>query len=238
MSGQNYSSVECLFILLITSTLAGFSGMEKNTFPHLIDAKDVEKVPELDLGKLINENVYSKIFVRKREEHKLLVKHLQSIEDYGKRYKLMKLGIDEIIRIIREEGGKLRGNKITAESEFPKVQELMNALSQFLENTCLFGEMVLHFPDMSYRIVKGVSDWRTLMTEALNYTKTFVKILDEKSIELLGLLNQEINEDQRTPEYVNPYREGLQASESVKSKKKSKSKSKKGPALSPSKTEL
>lgn len=39
------------------------------------------------------------IFVRKREEHKLLVNHLQSIEDYSKRYKLMKLGIDEILRV-------------------------------------------------------------------------------------------------------------------------------------------
>uniref|UniRef100_A0A182UR61 Erk and jnk pathways n=1 Tax=Anopheles merus TaxID=30066 RepID=A0A182UR61_ANOME len=238
MSRKTYSSVDCLFILFLTSTFAEFSGLEKNTFPQPVLAKDVEKVPELDLGKIINEKVYANIFVRKREEHKLLVNHLQSIEDYSKRYKLMKLGIDEILRIIREEGGKLRGNQITAESEFPKLQELINALAQFLENTCLFGEMVLHFPDMSYRILKGVSEWRTLMTDALNYTKTFVKILDEKSIELLGLLNQEINEDQRTPEYVNPYREGAQQTELAKPKQKSKSKPKKGPSLSPAKTEL
>uniref|UniRef100_A0A182T5G6 Uncharacterized protein n=1 Tax=Anopheles maculatus TaxID=74869 RepID=A0A182T5G6_9DIPT len=180
----------------------------------------------------------SKIFVRKREEHKLLVNHLQSIEDYGKRYKLMKIGIDEVIRIIREEGGKLRGNKITAESEFPKLQELINALAQFLENTCLFGEMVLHFPDMSYRILKSVSDWRTLMTDALDYTKTFVQILDEKTIEMLSLLNQEINEDQRSPDYVNPYRETAQSTETQKDKPKKKSKPKKGPSLSPTKTEL
>uniref|UniRef100_A0A182NRM8 NR LBD domain-containing protein n=1 Tax=Anopheles dirus TaxID=7168 RepID=A0A182NRM8_9DIPT len=178
----------------------------------------------------------SKIFARKREEHKLLINHLQSIEDYGKRYKLMKLGIDEIIRIIREEGGKLRGNKVTSESEFPKLPELINALAQFLENSCLFAEMVLHFPDMSYRILKNVSDWRALMTDALIYTKTFEQILDEKSIELLGLSNQEINEDQRTAEYVNPYREATQATKPTK--KKSKSKPKKGPSLSATKTEL
>uniref|UniRef100_A0A182YHR0 Erk and jnk pathways n=1 Tax=Anopheles stephensi TaxID=30069 RepID=A0A182YHR0_ANOST len=235
MPSKAYYSVECLLILLLTSTFAGFFGMGKGTFPTLVDAKDVEKVPELDLTKIINEN----IFVRKREEHKLLVNHLQSIDDYGKRYKLMKIGLDEVIRIIREEGGKLRGNKITAESEFPKLQELINALALFLENTCLFGEMVLHFPDMSYRILKGVSDWRTLMTDALNYTKAFVQILDEKSIELLSLLNQEINEDQRTPEYVNPYRETApQSTEKQKDKPKKKSKPKKGPSLSPTKTEL
>lgn len=238
MSSKTYSTVECMFVLLLTSSLAGLSGSRTNTFPVLVEAKDVENVPELDLSKMINENVYSKIFVRKREEHKLLVNHLQSIDDYGKRYKLMKIGIDEIIRIIREEGGKLRGNKITSESEFPKLQELINALAQFLENTCLFGEMVLHFPDMSYRILKNVSDWRTLMTDALNYSKAFVQILDEKSIELLSLLNQEINEDQRTSDYVNPYRETASTTEPPKDKPKKKIKSKKGPSLSQAKTEL
>ncbi|KFB35825.1 AGAP002546-PA-like protein [Anopheles sinensis] len=152
----------------------------------------------------------------------------------------MKLGIDEILRLIREEGGKLRGNSITAESEFPKIQELINALAQYLENTCLFGELVLHFPDMAYRILKPVSDWRELMTQALNYSKSFDHILDDKSVEMLGLLNQEINEDQRTDSYVNPYREAAQSTsgENVKTKKKSKTKTKKGPSMTPPKTEL
>ncbi|XP_053670771.1 coiled-coil domain-containing protein 134-like [Anopheles nili] len=239
MHFKTYSAVDCLFVLIITSTLAGLSGLDKTMFsPMHVQAKDAEKVPELDLSKMINEKVYSKIFVRKREEHKLLVNHLQSIDDYEKRYKLMKLGIDEIIRIIREEGGKLRGNNITSESEFPKLQELINALALFLENTCLFGELVLHFPDMSYRILKSVSDWRSLMTQALNYSKAFDQILDDKSVELLGLLNQEINEDQRTAEYVNPYRDAVQSAPSGKEKLKQKSKLKKGPTMTMPKTEL
>ncbi|XP_058129672.1 coiled-coil domain-containing protein 134-like [Anopheles ziemanni] len=230
------SVLSSVFIWTIILTFAG----ESKTSCLADSAKDVEKVPELDLTKMINEKVYSKIFVRKREEHKLLVNHLQSIDDYAKRYKLLKLGIDEVLRLIREEGAKLRGNNITAESEFPKIQELINALAQYLENTCLFAELVLHFPDMSYRILKPVSDWRELMTQALNYSKSFDHILDDKSVELLGLLNQEINEDQRTDSYVNPYREAAQSTsgENVKAKKKSKTKTKKGPSITPPKTEL
>uniref|UniRef100_A0A182VWV6 Uncharacterized protein n=1 Tax=Anopheles minimus TaxID=112268 RepID=A0A182VWV6_9DIPT len=238
------------------STLAALAGTSTSqTTDHVVDETTQRKMrshqpdlPAILMGASHVANLHliddidrrgdSKIFVRKREEHKLLVNHLQSIDDYGKRYKLMKIGIDEILRIIREEGGKLRGNKITSESEFPKLQELINALAQFLENTCLFGEIVLHFPDMSYRILKNVSDWRTLMTDALNYSKAFVHILDEKSIELLNLLNQEINEDQRTPAYVNPYRETASSTDTPKLKSKKKSKSKKGPSLSSGKTEL
>ncbi|XP_035777607.1 coiled-coil domain-containing protein 134-like isoform X1 [Anopheles albimanus] len=226
--------------LTLTMSLAVLTGLLTiNSLLGLTAAKDVDKVPELDLTKIMNDKVYSKVFVRRREEHKLLVNHLRSIEDYAKRYKLMKLGLDEILRVIREEGAKLRGNQITAQSEFPKVQELITALAQFLENTCLFGEIVLHFPDMSYRILKSVSDWRELMTQALNYTKAFEHILDGKSIELLGLLNQEINEDQRTDEYVNPYRE-VETAETTptKKKKKDKAKPKKGPSLTPSRNEL
>ncbi|ETN63046.1 hypothetical protein AND_005254 [Anopheles darlingi] len=223
--------------LTLATTLVVLTGII--TLLGLAAAKDVDQVPKLDLTKIMNDKVYSKVFVRRREEHKLLVNHLRSIDDYAKRYKLMKLGLDEIIRVIREEGGKLRGNQITAKSEFPKDQELITALAQFLENTCLFGEIVLHFPDMSYRILKNVTDWRELMTQALDYTKAFNHILDDKSIELLGLLNQEINVDQRTDEYVNPYREvETVATEPPKKKKKDKAKPKKGPSLTPSRNEL
>ncbi|XP_052867822.1 coiled-coil domain-containing protein 134-like [Anopheles cruzii] len=237
ISKKSYSGVECLLALVIMPVLCGTFDVQSD-FPLFAGAADVEKGPELDLSKIINYNVYSKIFVRKREEHKLLVNHFQSIDDYAKRYKLMKLGIDEVIRVIREEGGKLRGNRITADSEFPKIQELMNALAQFLENTCLFGEIVLHFPDMSYRMLKSVTDWRELLTQALTYTETFKQVLDDKSIELLNLLNQEINEDQRTADYVNPYRDQEQDPSDASKKKKGKTKPKKGPSLIPPKNEL
>uniref|UniRef100_A0A1Q3F5V6 Putative erk and jnk pathways n=1 Tax=Culex tarsalis TaxID=7177 RepID=A0A1Q3F5V6_CULTA len=190
---------------------------------------------------IITDKIYSNIFVRKREEHKLVVKHLLSTEDYAKRFDLLKLALKEIIRVIQEDGANLRENSLAEGSMLPKDPELVDSLARFLENTCFFGELVLHFPDMSYRILKGVDGWRTLLIRALEYTRSFVNILDQKSLELLGLLEQEIDEGKRTDSYVNPYREGAkEASKDKATKKKKKANIKKGPQLSSgkAKTEL
>ncbi|XP_019542923.3 coiled-coil domain-containing protein 134 [Aedes albopictus] len=189
----------------------------------------------------ITEKIYSNIFVRKREEHKLLVKHLLATDDYSKRYELLKLALKEILKILQEDGDKLRQHSLTAESGFPKDTDQVEALARFLENTCFFGELILHLPDISYRILKTLDDWRKLAIESLLFTRTFVNILDQKSLELLGLLEQEIDESKRSDSYVNPYRTGEEASNSPKTKptKKKKANLKKGPKLSGApKTEL
>uniref|UniRef100_A0A8D8BYC9 Coiled-coil domain-containing protein 134 n=1 Tax=Culex pipiens TaxID=7175 RepID=A0A8D8BYC9_CULPI len=189
---------------------------------------------------IITDKIYSNIFVRKREEHKLVVKHLLSTEDYAKRFDLLKLALKEIIRVIQEDGENLRNNDLAEGSALPKNPELVDSLARYLENTCFFGELVLHFPDMSYRILKGVDGWRDLLIRALEYTRSFVNILDQKSLEMLGLLEQEIDESKRTDSYVNPYRERAnESSKSKETKKKRKANIKKGPQLSGgAKTEL
>ncbi|KAL1403354.1 hypothetical protein pipiens_005703 [Culex pipiens pipiens] len=189
---------------------------------------------------IITDKIYSNIFVRKREEHKLVVKHLLSTEDYAKRFDLLKLALKEIIRVIQEDGENLRNNDLAEGSALPKNPELVDSLARYLENTCFFGELVLHFPDMSYRILKGVDGWRDLLIRALEYTRSFVNILDQKSLEMLGLLEQEIDEGNRTDSYVNPYRERAnESSKSKETKKKKKANIKKGPQLSGgAKTEL
>lgn len=130
---------------------------------------------------------------------------------------------------------------ITAESDFPKDTAEVEALARFLENTCFFGELILHLPDISYRILKTLDDWKKLVIESLIYTRSFVSILDQKSLELLGLLEQEIDESKRSDTYVNPYREKAERSSSSQTKptKKKKPNLKKGPQLSGGpKTEL
>lgn len=134
----------------------------------------------------------------------------------------------------------MRNNNLAEGSALPKNPELVDSLARYLENTCFFGELVLHFPDMSYRILKGVEGWRDLLIRALEYTRSFVNVLDQKSLELLGLLEQEIDEGKRTDSYVNPYRERANDSpKSKETKKKKKASIKKGPQLSGgAKTEL
>lgn len=113
----------------------------------------------------------------------------------------------------------------------PKDQRLFDAITITLENTCTFGDIILHIPDISYRVLDAPQskenevipsiDWRDLINWGIKYTRFFnERIIDSKTQELLFLVDQEINPDHRTPNFVNPYREKNDESKETESKKK------------------
>lgn len=132
--------------------------------------------------------------------------------------------------------------------KFPSDDKnLVEAISVTLENTCLFGEMLLHHPDMSYIILqrpkKSVApgEWQDLINWCLKYTRYFYdRIIDGHSQTLLSLTDQEINPGNRLPNYANPYRARKEAAggngSGKKDGNKSRKKLKKGPQIS--RTEL
>lgn len=126
-------------------------------------------------------------------------------------------------------------------------KSLVESISVTLENTCLFGEMILHHPDMSYLILQrarpGFADgeWRHLLNWCLRFVRHFNgRIIDDNAQMLLSLLYQEINPDKRQSNFVNPYRTAADkrgADTKANTASKSKKKLKKGPQMS-QKTEL
>lgn len=118
-------------------------------------------------------------------------------------------------------------------SKFPTQDaRLIDAITVTLENTCLFGEIILHNPDISYRVLESrqnVPDWRDLINWCIKFTRQFNdRILDNKSQELLWLAEQEMNPEKRTENFVNPYRSS-KADENADAAKKKKKKTKKLP---------
>lgn len=103
-----------------------------------------------------------------------------------------------------------------------------------MENTCLFGEIILHNPDISYRVLDSQllgPDWKNLINWCIKYTRQFNdRIIDTKSQELLWLVEQEINPDKRNENFINPYRNSGEQKDTTKKKKKAK-KIEKGPRM-------
>lgn len=120
-------------------------------------------------------------------------------------------------------------------SKFPTQDaRLIDAITVTLENTCLFGEIILHNPDISYRVLESRPngpDWRKLINWCIKFTRQFDdRILDTKSQELLWLAEQEINPAKRTENFINPYRNKADEKADAKKKKKTK-KLPKGPQM-------
>lgn len=124
-----------------------------------------------------------------------------------------------------------------AVDEFPAHNaKLVGAIAVVLENTCLLGEILLHMPDMSYRVLNALEskleiNWKDLMNWCLEQTTHFNdRILDKNSQALISLVNQEINPERRTADFINPYRIGNDMPKSPKKKKTTKT-VKRGPQM-------
>ncbi|XP_055695412.1 uncharacterized protein LOC129797120 [Lutzomyia longipalpis] len=180
----------------------------------------------------ITPKIYSNIFVRKREEHRLVRNHLRATESYEKQFALLKLAYEKILQIIQESRQVVSEDSVG--KELPTNQTEMEALFLLLENTCLFGDLVLHMPDISYRVLEKMPKWREIIAWAWKMTMQHENVIDERTIEMLNLFNQEINEDQRSEDFVNPYRHSganEATPEKPKETKKVRKKLKKGPQL-------
>ncbi|KAG4070659.1 hypothetical protein HA402_013579 [Bradysia odoriphaga] len=185
---------------------------------------------------IINAQIYSSMFVRRREEHKTLLDHFQRTEKYERKFKLLEIGINQILAIIRENRPKLVQEDYSI-SGFPKASNMVDALTLVVENTCLIGDLILHMPDLSDKILAKDNDWKETLNWAVQFTVGVQDVIDPKTLKMLSLVDQEINVEKRTSNYINPYRKTEQPS--AKKRTKEKKKLKKGPQLhSAGRTEL
>lgn len=122
-------------------------------------------------------------------------------------------------------------------SPFPEEEPIREALSNILENTALFSEAILRFPDIAVSVLKTNNNWDVLLQWSIAFCNQVKYLLDKSTIKLLHLVSQELNHIEREPNYVNPYRRDYNAKEQgreeeVQTKKKKKKKEiKKGPRL-------
>jgi ERK and JNK pathways, inhibitor len=172
----------------------------------------------------VNPKIYSSLLMRKREEQKALFGHLMKLEKYEKKFKMLQVAYTNILELLAT-----KRPEVESLAAFPSNATELEAMSQVIENTCFLGDLVLHLPDMSYRVLAKHKNWRETANWALGFTRRFEDLLDKDTARMLDLLNQEINEDQRTEDFVNPYYEKKEAKATTK--KKLKPKTKKGPRM-------
>ncbi|KAJ8891027.1 hypothetical protein PR048_010536 [Dryococelus australis] len=123
----------------------------------------------------------------------------------------------------------------------------LTALANILENTALFGDIVLHLPDIAAPILHAKNEWEVLYHWSLSFSSQ-TSLLDKATHKLIHLVSaykrveQELNIIERDPDYVNPYRKQRKKREqhsiredklhkSGKKSKKDEKKKKKGPRI-------
>lgn len=158
------------------------------------------------------------------------------------------LASEKIFSVIQESRAQIEASGfIPGVSQFPTDEKARDALSNILENTALFSEILLRFPDISTTVLKLNNHWNVLLKWSIIFCNEAHNLLDQPTLKLLDLASQELNHTQRDPNYVNPYRKTAKvsnnnnndANEDVKREKRKKRKEiKRGPRLTNSHFEL
>lgn len=179
-----------------------------------------------------------KLFKLQRAEQLEAIKNFKKITKYEKQYSMITLMAEKVFTTIQNSRATIEASSyIPGVSPFPEEEFVKDALSNILENTALFSEIILRFPDIAVSVLKTNNNWDVLLQWSIAFCNQVKYLLDKSTIKLLHLVSQELNHVERELNYVNPYRKNqIKVEEegephTSNQKKRKKKEIKKGPRL-------
>ncbi|KAK3728852.1 hypothetical protein QZH41_020229 [Actinostola sp. cb2023] len=193
----------------------------------------------------IDLEAYRSGFKIKRSHQVAAVKSIQhQIQNYEKQYEMVERVTDKIFSVMDESRTILTEAGYSPGDQFPFDKKLQEALAHVLENTALFGDILLRLPDITNQIYRKSKVNQLLIKWCISICNAS-EVYDKTGHKLLSLVAQELKLVPKDSNYVNPYKleakmdkdfENAKAEaikkQSAKEKKKEKKKKKKGPRLS------
>ncbi|XP_012541227.1 coiled-coil domain-containing protein 134 [Monomorium pharaonis] len=185
----------------------------------------------------LDEELFKKLFAQRRKEHIEAVQTLLKMDSYERLYKMISVLAEKVMEVIESSKNIIeKAGFLSHNSSFPEDTNVKDALSSILENTALLGDIVLHLPDITHRILKTQPGWNSTIHWSLSFVNQTRHLLNKSTITMFRLVEQELNITKRDPSYFNPYRSAAHAGQredtSVRKKKPvKKEKRKKGPQI-------
>ncbi|XP_073253136.1 coiled-coil domain-containing protein 134-like isoform X2 [Porites lutea] len=154
---------------------------------------------------------------------------------------MVEIVLEKLFKVLQDARVKVTESGYIPGQAFPTEQAQLDALANVLENTALFGDILLRLPGITHEVYRKSKEWELLARWSVSFCNE-TKVYDDTDSKLLLLMAQELRLVPRDPNYINPYRKKAkkeqknkenseQESISKKSKKK-KEKKKRGPRLS------
>lgn len=194
-------------------------------------------------GKVTGFNMYKRLFEQNRAIQLDAVKSIQKFgTKYEQRYKLVDTMLQRLFLVVDEAKVNLTEWGFTPGDPFPENETIRESMSKVLENTAMFGDLVLRLPDIVHSIYDRKKEWQITMTWAVWFANES-GIFAGANAKLLHLMSQEINLIPQEENYQNPFREEeilksgteeetKETKKKQKQKKKKEKDKKKGPRLS------
>nr|XP_050852999.1 coiled-coil domain-containing protein 134-like isoform X2 [Vespula vulgaris] len=220
-----YVSIYIKF-LLIFSTFA-HAKEQTSKFKGLPTKYDLIKRATFELKP--NGELFKKSLVNHVQEHKEVIKILEDIDMYERRYKMIQQVTIDTIDIIERKTSMLENTISNFTKGINSNNDIIDALFFILEQTAFFGNVVLSFPEITRKILKSQNMWKEIIIWSFNFTSKMEYLVDESIITEISLAIEELNNTKQKSELTN-YRENNYLPKK-KTFKKGMTKQKRGPKL-------
>lgn len=150
--------------------------------------------------------MYRRLFKQKRAAHLEAVGKMLQVGVYEKQFKMVKLILTKLFAVMSDARVKLMEAGYTPGNPFPVEEHVREVLSIVLENTVFLGEIALRLPDVVHALLRNSSEWQMAVHWSIHFSND-TKILVGSELELLNLMAQELEVVEKSPEFINPYRE-------------------------------
>ncbi|KAI5744671.1 hypothetical protein M8J76_004306 [Diaphorina citri] len=155
------------------------------------------------------EETFMRLFSQRRSEQISAIKGILKYE-LKKQEMMVNAVTHKIFDVLKSSRATLESaGYVPGLSQFPEDEKTRDALSNILENTSLFGDIVLYIPDIAQPILANHNEYEVLLKWSLMFMNQ-TQLLDKKTVKQMSLVSQELNITDRNPDYVNPYRKSAQ----------------------------
>lgn len=210
--------------------------------------QDTPPKPPVTEGSHSSELLYLKLFRQQRISHKEAVETLIALKDYQKQYKMIQMLINKMIKVLTESRLTLMQDGFMPGDPVPNAEHerTRDAFSNTLENTAFFGDLVLRFPDIMHDIMKRTKEGDLAVRWGVSFCQES-SIYTDNEAKLLNLMSQELGIIDKSPDYINPYKQNVDKvnkklkdyerklgsdPSTAKKKEKKKKEKKRGPRMS------
>ncbi|CAH0777697.1 unnamed protein product [Bemisia tabaci] len=151
------------------------------------------------------EELFKRLFIQQRVKQLEAVKRIRTLAGEKRQNLMIATAAESIFKVLKSSRSIVESSGyVPGLTSFPESQETREALSNILENTALFGELLLHFPEISHAVLKDSHEWKVLYEWSVRFSNQ-TELLDRITTTLIDLVSQELNITDRKPDFINPY---------------------------------
>uniref|UniRef100_A0A2C9LQ58 Coiled-coil domain-containing protein n=1 Tax=Biomphalaria glabrata TaxID=6526 RepID=A0A2C9LQ58_BIOGL len=179
--------------------------------PTEVDDNVADVEPETDENS--SENIpesprlkeYKKYFILHRAKQLEAVKGISLLKNDEQRHNLMSLMLKQLFVTLGDAKENLTVAGYLPGDPFPEDEDVKESMSKILENTALFGDLILFMPDIVHSMYDKEKEWQILLAWSYGFsTQSGVYEGNYKTMLTLGAM--EANIIPKGKDFINPFK--------------------------------